>query len=73
MSPDNNNASSDNEEQHWKYGLFYHNSEDPRLFLPKRNPAFGWTLNFARTEAYAILGVLLAIGVAGMSMRKHKR
>jgi len=29
----------------WK-GIFYVNSKDPRIIVPKINSSFGWTLNF---------------------------
>lgn len=29
----------------WK-GIFYVNNKDPRIIVPKKNPSFGWTLNF---------------------------
>jgi uncharacterized membrane protein len=31
----------------WKWGWFYNNKEDKRIFLPKRNKYLGWTVNFA--------------------------
>ena len=41
-------------------GPFYFNRDDRRLFVPKRHgAAFGYTFNFARPLAYAILLALL--------------
>lgn len=31
----------------WKWGSFYYNKEDNRLFPPKRIAWMGWTINFA--------------------------
>ena len=31
----------------WKWGFFYYNKEDKRIMPPKKNPAMGWTINFA--------------------------
>lgn len=47
----------------WK-GVFYFNRKDPRLLVPKLNPAMGWTLNFASPYAYVtiVCVVLIAIG-----------
>ena len=42
----------------WK-GVFYVNSKDPRIIVPKINPSFGWTLNFGHKVSY--LGILLII------------
>jgi uncharacterized membrane protein len=37
----------------WKWGIFYYNKNDERLFAPKKNPVFGTTVNFA--NRYSIL------------------
>lgn len=34
----------------WKF--FYYNKSDPRVFVPKRNPDLGSTVNFARRGAW---------------------
>ena len=45
----------------WK-GVFYFNRKDPRLIVPKLNPAMGWTFNFASPYSYLlILAVILII------------
>lgn len=45
---------------HWKLGIFYVNPNDASLFLPERF-GIGWTLNFARPAAWALMiGGLLA-------------
>ena len=45
----------------WK-GIFYFNRNDPRLTVPKFNPALGWTLNFANPYTYIlILAIILLI------------
>ncbi len=45
----------------WKWGFIYFNPEDPRLFVPKRNPALGFTFNFA--HRYLGLFLLSVMGV----------
>ena len=40
----------------WKWGVFYFNKEDKRLFPPKRMKYAGWTVNFA--NPYSILSLL---------------
>lgn len=47
------------DENHWKFGIFYYNKDDKRLFPPKRNKFLGWTVNFA--NPYSILAMFLAI------------
>lgn len=42
----------------WK-GIFYVNSKDPRIIVPKLNPMLGWTLNFG--NKYAIIGFVIII------------
>jgi uncharacterized membrane protein len=39
----------------YKWGIFYYNPEDPRIFLPKRIQWMGWTLNFANWRSYLVL------------------
>ncbi|WDF48060.1 DUF5808 domain-containing protein [Chryseobacterium sp. KACC 21268] len=43
----------------WKYGIFYYNKEDKRLFPPKRNPALGWTINFANAKSIFAFVVMM--------------
>lgn len=45
----------------WKFGIFYFNPNDPRLFLPKRIPAFGITLNFANPKIHFVLIPLMIL------------
>ena len=35
----------------WKWGVFYYNKEDKRIMPPKKNPAMGWTINFANKRS----------------------
>ncbi len=52
----------------WRGGLFYVNSTDPRLLVPKRS-GLGWTFNFARPVAWLLLAVLLLFPLALVAMR----
>ena len=45
----------------WKWGIFYYNEKDPRVWVPKRIAVFGWTLNFAQSESKFIFVGLIAI------------
>jgi len=49
-----------NNPDNWKW-IFYVNPQDPRLFVPKINPGFGWTLNFGNT--YTITGLILIVAI----------
>jgi hypothetical protein len=46
--------------------LFYRCPEDPRIFVPKRRPWFGWTVNFGHSLGWlAVVGcVAVAAGPA---------
>jgi len=46
-----------NDPAHWSRGpvKLYFSRTDPRLWVPKYRPAFGWTFNFAHPLAPAFL------------------
>jgi uncharacterized membrane protein len=44
------------EPNYWKWGVFYFNPNDPRIFVPKRIEWLGWTLNFAQPVSIIIIG-----------------
>lgn len=53
-------SNSDNDDsKFWKYGLFYYNKEDKRLFPPKRIKWMGWTINFA--NPYSIIAFIVLL------------
>ncbi|HRI61286.1 MAG TPA: DUF5808 domain-containing protein [Saprospiraceae bacterium] len=41
----------------WRWGIFYYNKKDKRIFPPKRIQSLGWTVNFA--NPYSYLGFLV--------------
>lgn len=43
----------------WKWGIFYYNKADKRIFPPKRIASLGWTINFA--NPYSIIVLLMLI------------
>jgi len=45
----------------WKYGVFYYNKEDRRIFPPKRTKWLGWTVNFANPFSIIAFIILIAI------------
>ena len=48
----------------WKWGVFYYNNKDKRIFPPKRIKALGWTINFANPYSTGTFVLLLAIILA---------
>ena len=46
-----------------RWGL-YHDAADPRLWVPKTDPAMGWTVNVAHRHGPRVLGAL-AVVIAG--------
>lgn len=57
------------DDTHWKLGVFYFNPEDASIFLPERF-GIGWTMNFARPAAWAIIlgGILITAAFIGALM-----
>ncbi len=47
----------------WKGYFFYLNGNDSRIFVPKRIPGMGWTLNFANPYSYLILLAIIMIPI----------
>ena len=48
-----------NDPKNWKWGIFYFNKNDKRIFPPKRDKYAGWTVNFA--NPYSILAIIVLI------------
>jgi uncharacterized membrane protein len=48
-----------NDPHNWKWGIFYFNRRDKRIFPPKRDKYAGWTVNFA--NPYSILAIIVLI------------
>ena len=50
-------------DKHWKWGIFYVNSGNPKIWVPKRY-GIGYTLNFGNSWSWAALAlILIAIAV----------
>jgi uncharacterized membrane protein len=57
------NPESEND-LYWKFGVFYFNPTDKRLF-PRKRTGFGWTVNFANPYSVAcLLAIILASIIA---------
>lgn len=46
--------------------LFYSSERDTRVWVPKRRPTMGWTLNLGTTGGRLWMAGLLGIAVVGM-------
>jgi uncharacterized membrane protein len=54
---------------HWRGGWlgFYVNAQDPRLWVPKKRPGIGWTLNLGHRHARVVLALLAALVLAALA------
>jgi uncharacterized membrane protein len=50
-----------NDPKNWKWGIFYYNKDDKRIFPPKRIKYLGWTMNFANPISVISLTLLLVV------------
>lgn len=53
----------------WKWGIFYVNRADARIFIPKRF-GIGWTLNFAKPIVYLLLAVPFIIFFIAVALKR---
>ncbi len=58
MSQDNENESEWENPANWWRGLIYHSQRDNRIWVPKRIPSFGETINLGRP-----LGLAIAVAI----------
>lgn len=48
--------------KYWKWGMFYFNKKDKRIFPPKKIKQMGWTVNFANPiSIFALIAVIAII------------
>lgn len=61
-----------NDPKNWKFGVFYFNPKDDRLFLPKRfPPSLSITVNFANNKVhFVIMSLVILIMLAFLSQVK---
>ena len=45
----------------WKFGIFYFNRADKRIFPPKKIAWMGWTVNFANPLSVLAIGFVLVL------------
>lgn len=48
-------------DENYKWGIFYYNKLDHRFIVPKRLQMMGWTFNFAHERVYTISILILII------------
>ena len=53
------------------FRVIYSAADDDRVLVPKHS-GLGWTLNFAHTEAWAALGLLIGVPIAIAIAGKRK-
>ncbi|MBI3259173.1 MAG: hypothetical protein HYZ54_06845 [Ignavibacteriae bacterium] len=63
QKPDSETRNSwHDDSSNWKFGIFYYNKADPRIFPPKRLAMLGWTVNFANPISYlSAIGLIVLI------------
>jgi uncharacterized membrane protein len=53
-------------DERYDWAGLYHDPDDPRLFVPKRNPSFEWTINLDHPYGPTTLGLILMVPVVGI-------
>ena len=54
----------------WKWGIFYYNKKDKRIFPPKRIQGLGWTINFANVFSILTLsGIIILVIVISQYLK----
>jgi uncharacterized membrane protein len=54
-------------DKNWKWGVFYVNPDDPKVWVPKRY-GVGYTLNFGNPWSWMALALILVAVVAPLSI-----
>lgn len=57
--------SEPSDDEHWKWGLFYYNKDNPELFIEKKF-GIGWTVNFARPGIWIFLFIVVVLPLLPM-------
>jgi uncharacterized membrane protein len=50
------------DDRYWPGGIFYHNPDDPDLFVPRRS-GLGWTINFGHPRSRYFLLILFLVAI----------
>lgn len=59
-------------DEHWRWGLFYFNPNDPALLVEKRM-GLGYTLNFGNPRAWLMLIALVGVPLVVRTIAPHQR
>lgn len=57
--------SSPGDDEHWKWGIFYFNKDNPDIFVEKKF-GVGWTMNFARPGVWLFLFIIIFVPLIPM-------
>jgi uncharacterized membrane protein len=57
----------------YKFGMFYYNKANPKVLVPKRNPGFGYTFNFANKWSYVFVAIILALAACSIIFSHYYR
>ncbi len=55
----------------WKWGMFYFNKKDKRVFPPKRISRTGWTVNFANPISVMVFVGAIVLAIIASRFLKH--
>jgi uncharacterized membrane protein len=56
----------------WKWGVFYYNAVDKRVFVSKRAPFFGVTVNFAHPYTFRTITIMIIIAAFFICLKVFK-
>jgi len=64
MSDPNQYENWDKDPKNWKFGIFYYNENDDRIFVSKKNPFLGFTLNFGNIYSSLIVAAVIILVIS---------
>ena len=76
MTQDEINRAEWENPENWSDNLVgvYFSKRDTRVWVPKRNPGLGWTLNMARREgAWWLVGLIVAPAILAALLSRRGR
>lgn len=69
ISESSSDVITKDDDDSWKMGMFYYNSDDPSIFIGKR-VGVGWTVNHARWQAWALYLAIVGFIVGAILFSK---
>ncbi len=61
-----------NNPDNWKWGIFYFNKNDKRIFPPKRSRMLGWTINFANPLSVLVFIAAIVLAIMASKYLNHR-